>query len=49
MNDKMINYLLLKIAQNKNNHKLVKHYRLLLNEAIKQKMANDYNTNKKSI
>ena len=46
----MINYLLLQIAQNKNNPKLVKYYRLLLNEAIKQKMANDNNsTNKESI
>jgi hypothetical protein len=49
MNDNIINYFLLKIAENKNNHKVVKLYRLLLNEAIKQKMANDYPSNQKSI
>lgn len=49
MNNEIINYFLLKIAENKNNHKLVKHYRILLNEAIKMKLQNDYNPNKKSI
>jgi len=41
MNDNIINYFLLKIAENKNNHKLVKYYRLLLNKAIMDKMMTD--------
>ena len=43
MNTQMINYLLLKLAENKKNPALVKHYRLLLNEAIKMKLQNDDN------
>jgi hypothetical protein len=49
MNDNIINYFLLKIAQNKNNPKKVRAYRTLLNEAIKMKLQNDYQSNQKSI
>ena len=45
----MINYILLKIAQNKNNPKKVRDYRNLLNELIKMKLKNDHNTNTKGI
>jgi hypothetical protein len=46
----MINYLLLKIAENKNNPELFRFYWMLLNEAIKLKLNHDHNsTNKESI
>jgi len=45
----MINNILLKMAQNRRNPKKIKNYRLILNELIKMKLENDYNTNTKGI
>jgi hypothetical protein len=45
----LIDYYLLKIAQNKNNPKKARAYRTLLNEAIKNKIDYDGNTNTKGI
>jgi hypothetical protein len=45
----LIDYYLLQIAKNKHDHKKVKAYRTLLNEAIKMKLKNDGDRNTKSI
>lgn len=45
----LINFFLLKIAENRNNPELFRFYWMLLNEAVKLKLNHDYPSNQKGI